>query len=591
MGRLGSVFGRLLRTAFCTLLLAALGGTAFAQGVIIPYRSGEVISPEESRRLAREQEENWDQIVKEIDEKIEEYNRKWRELYKQKEPERKAYEARLEQYFDAHRIPGFGMYLAASVGEDGLYESAKVLWVDRFNNPHYEAEFDADGNVVSEVHITPYGRVMQTIRSHRPPDAQSPDIRTSYDMDGNKYVSQVIWADKKGRTRSQLAFNEEGVAYWGVNYGPDGRRTGGFYDERLLPKTRDEQRLETVPILRIATQPCEQCRAITERRNELARELNWIALDLNDTAERHWNEGKGHEVRRPEYRPDAKRDELPRQPTGARQPPLRMRHEHLMRLWRAFKKEFDAADAEMRECERICRPSIEASPAIAPNFTIGALGGFARTPYDGRVTSTALAADESGGLGDTVGFAGFDARLYLRAIRQLGLVDQLALYTPNLFLQFQYLHYFNNQRRNLFALLHNAVTNDTGLSVEEKHALRFLLGTTFALRPDLGFSLMAGAQMMRSEITGISRETVGGGAEDQVFRRNKTTWSPFVGLELAYALALGGDLNAQIFLAAGAAWMGDSRVSGTSSNFGFDYDFKVEGGIRPELLFGLRLAW
>src|SRR5690606_38630764 len=165
------------------------------------------------------------------------------------------------------------------------------------------------------------------------------------------------------------------------------------------------------------------------------------------------------------------------------------------------------------------------------------------------------------------------------------------LYTPNFFLQFQYLHYFDNERRNLFALLHNAVTNDTGLSVEEKRALRFLLGATFALRPDLGFSLMAGAQMMRSEITGISRETLGGGAEDQVFRRNRTMWSPFVGLELAYALALAGDVNAQIFLAAGAAWMGDTKVSGTSSNFGFDYDFKVEGGIRPELLFGIRLAW
>lgn len=593
MGQLGSVFGRLFGTAFCVLLSAAFGDTASAQGVIIPYRSGEVISPEENRRLARWQREHWEEIVKEIDENIEEYNRKWRELYKEKEPERKAYEARLEQYFDAHRIPGFGMYLHANIGEDGLYESARVLWVDKFNNPHYEAEFDANGNVVSEVHITPYGRVMQTIQSHRPPDAQrSPDIETSYDINRNVYVSRVTWADKEGRTRSRLAFNEEGVAYWGVNYGPDGRRTGGFYDERLLPKTREEQRLETVPILRIATQPCEQCRAITERRNELARELNWIALDLNDTAERHWNEGKGHAARPAEYRPDAKRDEPPHQPDGAvGQPPLRMRHEHLLRLWRAFKKEFDAADAEMRECERVCRPSIEASPAIAPNFTVGAFGGFARTPYDGRVTSTALAADESGGLGDTMGFAGFDARLYLRAIGQLGLADQVALYTPNLFLQFQYLHYFNNERRNLFATLHNAITRDTGLSVEEKNALRFLLGATFALRPDLAFSLMAGAQMMRSEITGISRETLGGGAEDQVFRRNRTMWSPYVGVELAYALALGGDVNAQIFLAAGAAWMGDTRVSGNSSNFGFDYDFKVEGGIRPELLFGVRLAW
>lgn len=595
MGQLGSAFGRLCRTAFCTILLgcAAFGATASAQSVVIPYKSGQVVSPEESRRLAREQNENWDQILEEIDKAIEEYNKKWKETFENTRAERAAYEARLERYFEAHRIPGYHMYIAGSIGEDGLYESAELKWVDHFNNPYYEAKFDAAGNVVSEVRQTPYGKAMQTMRSHRPPDAaETPDIRFSYDLEGNTYVSEVVWADRRGRKRSHLAFNEEGVAYWGVNYGPDGRRTGGFYDPSLLPKTREEGRLETVPILRIATQPCEPCRAITERRNELARELNAIAVDLNNVSSLHQAAGEHSAARPLDYRPDAKTDAPPDQPSAARaQPSLRKRHEHLLRLWRAFKKEFDAAEAERTECERRCRPSIEASPAIAPNFTVGAFGGLARTPYDGRVASTALVADESGGLGDTMGFAGFDARLYLRAIGQLGLADQVALYTPNFFLQFQYLHYFNNERRNLFALLHNAITRDTGLSVEEKNALRFLLGATFALRPDLGFSLVAGAQMMRSEITGVSRETLGGGAEDQVFRRNRTMWSPYVGLELAYALALGGDVNAQIFLAAGAAWMGDTKVSGTSSNFGFDYDFKVEGGIRPELLFGVRLAW
>jgi hypothetical protein len=588
----GPAGGCLSRFVLAVVAMAATFDVpAFGQAPVTPYRSGEMLSPEESARIAREQNENWDQILEQIDKAVAGHEAEWAKAFETTRADRAAYEAKLAAYFQAHPIAGYGMNVIPFAGEDGRYERAQLEWIDKLGNAYWQADFDAQGNT-SGVRQTPYGKAMQTVRSHRPADAaETPDISFARNLAGDLYVSRVTWVDTRGQTRSRLAFNEEGNPYWGVNYGADGSRSGGFYDAKLLPKTREEGPLETVPLMRIATQPCEACRAVTEKRNALARELDAIAVDLNNVATLHRAAG-AHAAAQPLiYKADAKRDEPPDQPFAAHsQPPLRQRHEALMRLWRGYKKELDAVEAERAACERQCRPEAATTAAVAPNFAVGAFGGFARTPYDGHVASTALGADASGGLEDTVGFGGIDARLYLRAIRRLETMDAAA-FLSNTFFQIAYLQYFGGGRQNLYARLHNAIANDTGLRIEEQMALRFLLGASFSLSPQVALSIMGGAQMNRSEIAGISRETLGGGAEDQEFRRGRTTWAPFIGLEVAYALAMSGNVGVQLYLAAGAAYLDDLHVAGRSGNFGFDYDFTADGGIRPELTFGLRLTW
>lgn len=317
------------------IVTAAFGAPAAAD--VIPYKSGHIPTPEENRRLAQEQAEHWDEILAEIDRNMEEYDRRMKEILEATRDQRDAYDAKIDDYARAHPRDGYGIKIGQSIGEDGLYESTTIYWVNSVGTPHYRADFDKDGNTDGIVQ-TNEGKVAQNLKSYiesafreDPDNVGVPVYSYETDIYGNSYPASVVIRDKQGYRRVDVKFNEHGNAWQTSLYNRNGDLIGSGYHEDMMPLTEDPGApLETVALIRLVTQPCEPCRKVTEWRNNLAREMNAIAVDMNNVAQMH-KVNKG----RPQI-------------------PLRMRHEHLMSLWQQYKAEFDRADAEARDCYKRC---------------------------------------------------------------------------------------------------------------------------------------------------------------------------------------------------------------------------------------------
>ncbi|MBW1800765.1 MAG: hypothetical protein JRJ85_08540, partial [Deltaproteobacteria bacterium] len=212
--------------------------------------------------------------------------------------------------------------------------------MDKANNVHFEADFDADGNTTG-IQQTPWGKAAQKADVYRPKDASTLDEwDTQQDMNGHTYPAEVKVYEKNGRLRVHLKFNEHGIAFYGEVFDATGNRTGGFLDPREETKYSDPAgALAQVPRQQLARTTCGECQSEAEERNKHTLEMNRIAYEMNDLAERF--------ARKNKYAAEQKMFDRAL-------PLLRSRYEHLDGIWREKKSELDALTSKLITCDKLC---------------------------------------------------------------------------------------------------------------------------------------------------------------------------------------------------------------------------------------------
>jgi hypothetical protein len=216
-------------------------------------------------------------------------------------------------------------------------------------------------------------------------------------------------------------------------------------------------------------------------------------------------------------------------------------------------------------------------------FSVGAFGGFKRTPYDGEITSSALGSFDSGDLSDTLGEGGVEFRYYLPR-------SQIAQLGADLFVLGTYMHYFGGPQARYFGDRHAPVPgNDVGVSFEEKNSFRLGIGASLNVLQRAGIGLMLGAHWTRVEVAALGNEFPVG--NNNSFSHSQTLRGPFLAFEAFYTLAwLQGIGPLQAALRTTLLWMPDVEARGTSS-LNFDYSGRAVGGTQVEVLSGLRLLF
>jgi hypothetical protein len=207
------------------------------------------------------------------------------------------------------------------------------------------------------------------------------------------------------------------------------------------------------------------------------------------------------------------------------------------------------------------------------HFSVGMYGGFKGSPYNARVSSTALNSTGSGGLDGGWGLMGFEGRYYFNPAQQLA-----QAFGARLFVYGSYVHYFGSPRENLFLDLHPTPGKDVGASVDEKGSGILGIGGNLNIAQRLGLGLMLGLHVTRLDVSARANET-GGGGQNNTFTESHTVVGPAFGAELFYPVAyLQGVGTLEWMLRGQGLWMPDSSVDGRS-NLGFDYHARAEGGV------------
>jgi hypothetical protein len=216
-------------------------------------------------------------------------------------------------------------------------------------------------------------------------------------------------------------------------------------------------------------------------------------------------------------------------------------------------------------------------------FSAGILGGIKRTPYDGEVTSSALASRDSGDLDDTIGNLGVEGRYYFPR-------SQIAQLGADLFIAGTYMHYMGGGKSKYFGDRHAPVPgNDVGASVEEKYSIMLGVGASLNILQRVGVGLILGAHMTKVDVAALGNEFPVG--NDNKFKNSDNVFGPFLAAEAFYTLGwLQGIGPVQAALRTTLKWMPDVDARGTSS-LNFDYNATAEGGVQYEGQLGLRILF
>jgi len=214
-------------------------------------------------------------------------------------------------------------------------------------------------------------------------------------------------------------------------------------------------------------------------------------------------------------------------------------------------------------------------------FSFGPLAGFGRTPTDGDVTArTPGLTTGSTDLGDTIGFAGFDARYRFGP----SITDQLL--GMQLFVMGTYMHYFGGPFERAFLNLHPTAGDDTGAGAVENWAMLFGVGTQLNIWQRLGLSLMFGFHLKNQTTIALGDESGGGGQANR-FHSTETLVGPWLGAELDYKDYCIFGTPVVLFARGAVMFVPDQTVRGTSS-LGFNYDVNAKGGPEGMAMFGAR---
>ena len=122
-----------------TVTVTSLSGLTYVDpppitGPIVPYRSGTVLSAEENRRLAAEQNRNWSQVIEDVNQSVQEYEAQHQETWQQTAGDRASAEANVQSFADTF-VTAFSGFepnnTMFGIGEDGLYTEISLLYVPR----------------------------------------------------------------------------------------------------------------------------------------------------------------------------------------------------------------------------------------------------------------------------------------------------------------------------------------------------------------------------------------------------------------------------------------------------------------------------
>ncbi len=231
--------------------------------------------------------------------------------------------------------------------ETALGERAEITFYNKYDVPTHKVQFGPDGKPTGPVTLTQQGKVWETIGPRIPPGG---GVETSYgeDFEGNRIITRARIFTAGGKSIGDYKFNFDGVPWWGETKDPEtGLVNGGFMDERLKPPEATLGGPLPFPSqIRLITGVCEPCRALMEKHNSLALDINEIIIEMKSLSQEHQRAW-----------PPAQR-------------PIRARHAVLSARLAELMPQMEALQAEVIECDKRCRPAAQEPPP-----TVAALPG------------------------------------------------------------------------------------------------------------------------------------------------------------------------------------------------------------------------
>ncbi len=348
-------FSRGRSLLLCALLLSvstAVADIEFIEpppvdGPVAPYQSGHVPTAEESRELANQEREHWDEMMEEIERASDASRIREDELYRSTATERAKSDLKVDDYANENKIKNTRRKVSTSIGMDGYYEGHELLYYGRSGMIEYIVKFDGDGNVISPVTKTPAGRAAESARSFQPAHSSTMTWWETQDQFGNYFPYRVEFGNGGG----YLLFNENGTNYQGERFDEAGTRYGGFLDPREYPSYGDPNGdLSIVTLASYATSTCDHCQDKVQAHNEIADEFNHISREMNQIAERH-------------NRYDAAAIETKNYARSAVE--MRSRYAHLSGVRAAKQTEGSAALNALLACDQQCPGTEEDQPYSA----------------------------------------------------------------------------------------------------------------------------------------------------------------------------------------------------------------------------------
>ena len=341
------------------------------EGMIVPYRSGRIPTPEEVEAYRANPEAADAQIEADIDIAEAIYAQEWEQLLQRTAGVRAAVDAKVNTY--AIQNPEYDdlpiTRTVKQIREDGFYEEEILIYYGNSVVDMWVQRFDAQGNTIGRPELTPAGNVFMTEVAYTVRE-RSNVADTRRDIDGNLYDAKVIFGGDGG----YYLFNEKGEAYMGETYNIEtGERRGSLLDSTKFPMLSDPgPPLTERDFVQLAQTPCPMpCQAVTDVYNAIASEMNLIVREMNFHASEHTRknaEGRAAEANYEEYL----KTEAAKHPLTGPKPgtPVstsvtqwnRARYEGLLETLQTFEPKLATAKRNLEACQ--C-PGTAPSPLLA----------------------------------------------------------------------------------------------------------------------------------------------------------------------------------------------------------------------------------
>jgi hypothetical protein len=334
----------LLLAAFLSLSLSAVSAAAQTATPRINPLTGKPYSAASQAEYERRQREN-EELSRMADEATAQDNKAFEELRARNAEQIRQFDEAIETWKDTNTPPAGTVETFVSTSYDNetaLGERAEITFYNKYDVPTHKVQFGPDGKPTGPVTLTQQGKVWETIGPRIPP---SGGVETSYgeDFEGNRIITRARIFTAGGKGIGDYQFNFEGVPWWGETKDPEtGLRNGGFMDERLKPPEATVGGPLPFPSqIRLITGVCEPCRALMEKHNSLALDINEIIIELKALSQEHQHAW-----------PPAQR-------------PIKARHAVLSARLAELMPEMEALQAEVIACDKQCRPAAQDPPPTA----------------------------------------------------------------------------------------------------------------------------------------------------------------------------------------------------------------------------------
>jgi hypothetical protein len=278
-----------------------------------------------------------------------EANQRWEEMKARNAAQIRQFDEAVEDWADDNRPPGTAEdFVSTSYNEDtALADSARVTFYNSQDVPTHRVTFGPDAKPTGPLTLTQQGKAWETIGPQLV-DGATWAATYGRDVHGEETIvaAEIV---KDSKVIGFYEFNAEGLPWRGERWGPDGKRSGGFYDPRFEPPPRTVGSALPVPATpRLITGVCFACREKADRYNDLANQASRILAQMREQS-----------AQNQQAFPEA-------------QVAIKMRYDKLAADLAALMPELEAARAAALACEKTCQPQADPQPdAIAAGSPTG----------------------------------------------------------------------------------------------------------------------------------------------------------------------------------------------------------------------------